>query len=159
MKDHFTSFTAEGMQAFGQALAAGNQRRMELLTRSRDHTSAMLAAFRKERRERTLRNTDARRLSMSELKSDVHSLLGRFNLSRKEMARDLQDMARQRREASDAFRNRPSSARPGAPPQPQPQPPPTSASPQPAQAAAEPPNSPARPEAGNKPADAKKRHS
>jgi len=113
MNNHFSSFTPEAMRAFGKDLADGLQRRTEFLKNTRNHTLSMLASFRKEhtaaaaqRRERASSDADARRLFMSELKSGVHSLLGRFELSRKEMARDLQDMSRELHAAGDAFRNR-----------------------------------------------------
>jgi hypothetical protein len=177
MTMNFTNFTAEAMRAFGQDLADGLQRRSELLNNARDHTSTMLASFRKERRERASRNADARQLSMSELKSDVHSLLGRFELNRKEMARELKDMSHQCQAASDAFRSRPGAPRRGGP-QPKQTPssasaqpfrataeshdgpkPPPSASAQPPRAAAESRDSPmARQGPEDKPGDSKKRH-
>jgi len=113
MNRHFRSFTPEAMRAFGQELADGFQRRIEFLCHTRNHTLTMLADSRKDRavtevkrRERASREADARRLFMSTLKSGVHSLLGRFELSRKEMAEDLQGMAREFQAASDAFQNR-----------------------------------------------------
>lgn len=100
MNAHFSSFTPEAMRAFGQELADGFPRRTEFVNDIRNHTFAMLAGFRKERRERAPGEAEARRLFVSELKSGVHSLMGRFELSRKEMTRELQA-------ACDAFRNRP----------------------------------------------------
>jgi hypothetical protein len=147
MNSHFTSFTPKAMRAFGEELAEGFQRRVEFLKTTRNHTFAMLAAFRKEhasaeaqRRDSAAREADARRLSMSELKSGVHSLLGRFELSRKEMAGDLQEMARELHAACDVFEHRPGHqddlsghkfTGPQPQPQPQPRPQPSSASPQP----------------------------
>lgn len=114
MNAHFSSFTPEAMRAFGQELAADFQRRTEFLKNSRNHTFGMLANFRRDhqdaaakRRQGAEREADARRLFMSELKSGVHALLGRFELSRKEVAGDLQEMAGEFRAACDAFRNRP----------------------------------------------------
>lgn len=114
MNAHFSSFTPEAMRAFGEDLTADFQRRTEFLKNTRDNTFTMLAGFRrdheeteKNRRQRAEREADALRLFMSELKSGVHALLGRFNLSRKEMAGDLQEMAGELRAACDAFRNRP----------------------------------------------------
>jgi len=113
MIGHFTNFTPEAMRAFGQELAEGLQRRAEFIHHTRNETFAALADSRREhtsaeakRRERASREADARRLFMSELKSGVHSLLGRFELSRKEMAEDLQGMARELHSACDAFQNR-----------------------------------------------------
>jgi hypothetical protein len=114
MSAHFSSFTADAMQAFGQEMAADFQRRAEFLKSTRDHTANMLANFRRDhqeaaarRREGAERDADGRRLFMSEMRSGVHALLGRFELSRKEMAADLQEMAGELRAASDAFRRRP----------------------------------------------------
>lgn len=144
MNTHFTSFTPEAMRAFGQELAGGLQRRLESLGNLRNQTFAMLANFRKEHAEaeakrRTLaaREADARRLSTSELTSGVHSLLGRFELNRKEMAADLHEMARELDAACNAWRTRPgqqdrSSPRGFAgpqPKQPQKQPPPSASIP------------------------------
>jgi hypothetical protein len=113
MNLHFNNFTPEAMRAFGQELADGLQRRVEFIHHTRNETFAALADSRKEhtsaeakRRERASREADARRLFMSELKSGVHSLLGRFELSRKEMAEDFQGMARELHSACDAFQNR-----------------------------------------------------
>jgi hypothetical protein len=113
MNLRFNNFSPEAMRAFGQELADGLQRRAEFLHQTRNHTFTMLSDFRKEqagaetkRRERASREADARRLFMSELKSGVHSLLGRFELSRKEVAEDLQGMAREFHAACDAFQAR-----------------------------------------------------
>ena len=100
MNAHFTSFTPEAMRAFGQELADGCQRRTEFINHARNDTLAMLADFRNDRRQRAERETNARRLFTSELTSAVHSLLGRFELSRKEMASEIHA-------ACDAFRHRP----------------------------------------------------
>ncbi len=113
MNAHFTSFTPEAMRAFGQGLADGLQRRAESLIDARNETVAMLASFRRDhcgaeagRRRRAGEDADARQLYVSELRSGVHALLNRFEMSREETAGDLQEMARQLRGASDAFRNR-----------------------------------------------------
>ena len=114
MNAHFGNFTPEAMRAFAQELADSLQRRVEFLHHNRNHTFTLLADSRKDhasaeakRREHASREADARRLFMSELKSGVHSLLGRFELSRKEMAEDLQSMAGEFQAACDAFQHRP----------------------------------------------------
>lgn len=114
MNTHFTSFTPEAMRAFGQELADGLQRRLESLGNLRNQTFTMLTNFRKEhasaeakRRALASREADARRLSTSELTSGVHSLLGRFELNRKEMAADLQEMARELHATCNTWRARP----------------------------------------------------
>lgn len=114
MNAHFSSFTPEAMRALGQDLAADFQRRTDFLKRTREHTFTMLAEFRRDhqaaeqhRRRCAEREADARRLFVSELKSGVHALLGRFELSRKEVAGDLREMAGELRSACDAFRDRP----------------------------------------------------
>jgi hypothetical protein len=169
MNRHFSSFTPEAMRAFGQELADGAQRRTEVLNDTRNRTVAMLAAFRTEhrdaeasRRQRAGRDADARRLFVSELRSGVHALMGRFDLSRKETAGDLQEMAHELRAARHAFLNRPGRqggvfrGRGKHPRQPQP-----SASGQPIQAAAESndgqPNAPLS-GSGDKAERSKKRH-
>ncbi|MDD5309178.1 MAG: hypothetical protein PHU25_17840 [Deltaproteobacteria bacterium] len=114
MQTHFSSFTPEAMRAFGQELAAGFQSRREFLDKTRNHTVAMLANFRRvhreaesQRRQRAAREADERRLFMSELRSGVHALKNRFELGRHEMAADFRQMAGELRAASEAFRNRP----------------------------------------------------
>lgn len=113
MNAHFTSFTPEAMRAFGQALTADTQRRVEFVNHTRRQTLAMLANARKHQREAAAkrrlaaeREADARRLHTSELRSSVHALLGRFELGRKETAQGLHEMAGEFRTACDAFRAR-----------------------------------------------------
>lgn len=168
MSTHFSSFTPEAMRAFGQELAADLRARTEALKSGRDHTCSMLACFRKDRQEAEAKRrqgaeqqADARRLFMSELSSGVHSLLARFELSRKEMAGDLQEMAGELRAACDAFRNRPGRQggfvlqRSRQPKQPQP-----GLSAQPLQAAAAVSHDSAKPRSGGegKHGHSKKRH-
>ncbi|HUU01261.1 MAG TPA: hypothetical protein VM425_07485 [Myxococcota bacterium] len=97
MNAHFSSFTSEAMRAFREGLAADFQRRAEFIHNLRKHT--MLEGFRHDRRRRVKSEADARGLFVSELKSGVHSLLNRFELGRREMAREFQA-------ARDAWRNR-----------------------------------------------------
>lgn len=111
---HFTSFTPEAMEAFGQELAAELHRRREHLETTRNHTHELLAAARNERcetenqrRQLAAQAADARRLFTSELRSGVHALRNRFELARRDMAADLQQMATELHAASDAFRSRP----------------------------------------------------
>lgn len=110
---HMNSFTPDAMRTFGQELVAETHRRIESIKNTRNQTLAMLSDFRKEhsdsetnRQRRAGRDADSRRLFMSELKSGVHSLLNRFELSRKEVAEDHQKMASEVRLACDAFQKR-----------------------------------------------------
>lgn len=119
MQAHFSSFTPEAMRAFGQELVADFQRRREFLDNTRHHTTAFLADFRRahqeaesQRRQRAGREVDARRLFMSELRSGVHALRNRFELTRRETTADIRQMASELRAASGAFRSRPT-AQPG----------------------------------------------
>lgn len=114
MSAHFHSFTPEAMTAFGQELAAELQRRRELLETTRANTNALLAAARQERcdtethrRQAAAQAADARRLFTSELRSGVHALRNRFELARRDMAADLQQMAHELQAACEAFRARP----------------------------------------------------
>ncbi len=113
MNTHFGSFTADAMRGLGEGLAADARQRAEFLESARQHTQGLLQGSRRDhqetekgRRERAESEADARRLFMSELRSDVHALLGRFELSRKEMAGDLREMASELHAACDAFRAR-----------------------------------------------------
>jgi hypothetical protein len=122
MSAHFSSFTPEAMTAFGQELAAELQRRRELVETTRTHTNALLAAAHQERceteaqrRQLAAQAADARRLFTSELRSGVHALRNRFELARRDMAADLQQMATELHAASEAFRSRP--GREGSAPQ------------------------------------------
>lgn len=114
MSTHFTNFTPEAMEAFGQELAAELQRRREHLDTTRTNTRELLAAARYERcetenqrRQLAAQAADARRLFTSELRSGVHALRNRFELARRDMAADLQQMATELHAASEAFRSRP----------------------------------------------------
>jgi hypothetical protein len=114
MSPHFSSFTSETMHALGQELAAEQQERQELLARNRSNTQALLANAHRERcdaearrRDHAAQEADARRLFMSELRSGVHALRNRFELARRDMAADFQQMAAELRAAREAFRNRP----------------------------------------------------
>jgi len=114
MQAHFSSFTPEAMRAFGQELAAGFKNRREFIEKTRDHTSTMLADFRRghneaaaQRRQGAARDADGRRVFMSELRSGVHALKNRFELGRREVASDLRQMAVELRAASESFRSRP----------------------------------------------------
>jgi Tfp pilus assembly protein PilV len=111
---HFTSFTPEAMTAFGQELAADLQQRLELLAANRSHTHDLLASARtqlqemeSQRRQSAAQAADARRLFTSELRSGVHALCNRFELARRDMAADLQQMAGELNAAREAFHNRP----------------------------------------------------
>jgi len=114
MHVHFSSFTPEAMRALWQESAAGFQQRREFLDKTRHDTAAMLADFRREheeaeaqRRQRAGQDADRRRLFISELRSEVHVLQKRFELARREVAADFQQMAGERRATSEAFRSRP----------------------------------------------------
>jgi hypothetical protein len=108
MQAHYTSFTPEAMRAFGQELAAESERRREFIEDARHRTFAMLADFRRDhheaeaqRRQRAAQEADGRQLFVSELRSGVHALRGRFEA-------DIGHMAAECRATSRAFRSRPS---------------------------------------------------
>jgi hypothetical protein len=104
MQAHFSSFTPEAMRAIRNGFAALAERRREFLEGTRRYTSAMLADFEEQRRQRAARDADARRLFMSELRSGVHSLRNRFELARGEVALQRREMAGELRAAREAFR-------------------------------------------------------
>src|SRR6185436_14858741 len=111
---HFSGFTSDTMRAFGQELAAERQRRQELIEQTRSHTAELLEAARRlrresetERRQRAAQEADARKLFTSELRSEVHALRNRFELARRDVAADLEQMAGELRATCEAFRNRP----------------------------------------------------
>ena len=114
MQPHFTIFTPEAMRAFGQDLAAEAQGRREFIDKTAHHTFAMLAEFRRAHREaearrrgRAVREAAGRRLFLSDLRSGVQTLRDRFEVGRREMAADFQEMVGELRAAGEAFRNRP----------------------------------------------------
>ena len=113
MSTHFHSFTAEAMQAFRQSLTVESRRRTQTLGEASRQTSGMLAGFRRNHHDTKLqRQQDAagqagsRRRFMSELRSRVQALMGRFEQRRHERAADLQEMNRELRAACDSFRDR-----------------------------------------------------
>jgi len=113
MSTHFSSFTPEAMEALGQQLAAELQQRRDLIETMRSNTHSLLAAANHERsetetqrRQLAAQAADARRLFTSELRSGVHALRNRFELARRDMAADLQQMATELHAASAAFRSR-----------------------------------------------------
>jgi hypothetical protein len=113
MSTHFTSFTPEAMEAFGQELASELQRRRDLVESTRSNTHALLSAANHERsemenqrRQLAAQAADARRLFTSELRSGVHAMRNRFELARRDVAADLQQMATELHAASAAFRAR-----------------------------------------------------
>jgi hypothetical protein len=114
MNAHFTNYTPEAMKALGQEFASKLKDRMEFLNSARNQTAALLVGSRTHhqeaestRRQRAGEEADSRRLFMSELRSGVHALLGRFELSRKERASDLKKMNGEFWMACETFRNRP----------------------------------------------------
>jgi hypothetical protein len=121
MNGHFTNYTPEAMKALGQEFAAKLKDRIEFLNGARNKTVALLVGSRKHhetaestRRQQAGEEADSRHLFMSELRSGVHALLGRFELSRKERASDLKKMSGEFWSACDTFRNRPGRQRVGA---------------------------------------------
>ena len=114
MDQHFHSFTSEAMRALGEQLAAGFHQRLDFIDKTRSHTLALLDTSRRQHREAESRRlqqaasaADARTLFIKDLKSGVHSLLGRFQLRRREMAGELRDMAGELHSARDAWSKRP----------------------------------------------------
>jgi hypothetical protein len=111
VESHFSNFTPEAMRALGQAFAAGAQKRMEFVEQIRSATFTLLADSRQQleeaeadRRQRAAGEADSRRLFVSELRSEVHALRNRFELARRDMAADLQQMGAEVRAAREAFR-------------------------------------------------------
>ena len=114
MQAHFSNFTPDAMRGLGQELAADFQRRREFIADTKQKTSVFLADARKvlgevetERRKGAEQQADGRRLFMSELRAGVHALRSKFEISRRGMVEDLQEMAGELRAASAAFRARP----------------------------------------------------
>lgn len=95
---HFTSFTPEGMAAFRQTLNADAAQRREFV--------AALFSNERRRRNTAAQNADTRRLFVSELRSGVHALRNRFELARRDMVADFQQMASELRAARQSFQNR-----------------------------------------------------
>jgi hypothetical protein len=95
---HFTSFTPEGMAAFRQTLNADAAQRREFV--------AALFSNERRRRNTAAQNADTRRLFVSELRSGVHALRNRFELARRDMVADFQQMASELRSARQSFQNR-----------------------------------------------------
>jgi hypothetical protein len=123
MNGHFASYTPETMKALGQEFAAKLKDRIEFISGARNQTVDLLVKSRKHhqeaessRRQRAGEEADSRHVFMSELRSGVHALLGRFELSRKERASDLKKMSGEFWSASETFRNRPGRQRGGAGP-------------------------------------------
>jgi hypothetical protein len=98
MSSHFTSFTPEGMRAFRQTLSDEAAQR-------RAFVQGLFSAERK-RRHTAAQNADTRRLFVSELRSGVHALRSRFELARRDMVADFQQMASELQAARKAFQNR-----------------------------------------------------
>jgi len=94
MPAHSNHFTAEVTHARGSGLVAARRQRQELLIQIRSHTRALLAVARSkrgedevERRKNAARDSEARRLFTSELRSEVHALRNRFRLGFREAVR------------------------------------------------------------------------
>jgi len=86
--------------------------RQEFIEQIRSATSTLLADSRHnlaeaeaERRQCAAGEADSRRLFVSELRSEVHALRNRFELARRDMVADLQQMGVEVRAARDAFRS------------------------------------------------------
>lgn len=108
---HFSTFTAEAMAAFRQALDEGCRGRQEFLDRSREATQTLLEDARRmraeaegERRSRAAHDASSRQMFMNTLRMQVGSMKDDFRAKREEMADDLRDMAGELRAAQDAFR-------------------------------------------------------
>jgi len=100
MDQYFHSFTPEAMRALGEQIFASHRHRVDFVDRTRSYTLALLDTFRRQHREAAEHAAGARRLFVKDLRSGVHSLLGRFQLSRRVMAGELQS-------AREAWRKRP----------------------------------------------------
>lgn len=114
MQSHFSNFTPEAMRSLNQVFAAGAQMRQEFVEQIRSATFNLLADSRRslaeaeaERRQSAMSEADSRRLFVSELRSEVHALRNRFELARRDMVADLQQMGVEVRAAREAFRSDP----------------------------------------------------
>jgi len=107
---HFTSFTAESMAAFRQALEDGNRNRRDNLWMIRETTKELLDTARREREEaegerksRAAHDASSRQTFMNALRMQVGSMKDDFRAKREEMSEDLRAMASELRAAQDAF--------------------------------------------------------
>lgn len=111
MDTHFNGFTPEAMRAFRAQLVADGRRRLELIQQKKAEAQQMIQAFFDERRENEIerrrtgdQHNESRQLFVSELRSSVNALLGRFRMSRQEVAEELGRMAQQIRMAGQMMR-------------------------------------------------------
>lgn len=109
---HFSTFTAETMAAFRQALDDGLRGRHEALERTREATQTLLEDARRmraeaegERRSRAAHDASSRQMFMNTLRMQASSMKDDFRAKRAEMAEDLRAMAGELRAAQDAFRS------------------------------------------------------
>jgi F0F1-type ATP synthase membrane subunit b/b' len=111
MHQHFTSFTAESMGAFRQAIEDGQRNRRDALWMTRESTKELLEAARRaredvegERRSRAAHDASSRQTFMNALRMQVGSMKDDFRAKREEISDDLRAMAAELRTAQDAFR-------------------------------------------------------
>lgn len=111
MDTHFNGFTPEAMRAFREQLVADGRRRLELIQQKKAEAQEMLQTFFDERRDNEVerrragdQHNESRQLFVSELRSSVNALLGRFRMSRQEVAEELGRMAQQIRMAGQMMR-------------------------------------------------------
>ncbi len=95
---HFTTFTPERMAAFRQTLTTDAAQRREFV--------AALFSNERLRRNVAAQDADTRRLFVSELRSGVHALRNRFELARRDVVTDFQQMASELRAARQSFQKR-----------------------------------------------------
>jgi hypothetical protein len=110
---HFTSFTAESMAAFRQAIDDGQKNRTDSLWMTRETTLELLEAARRareetegERRSRAAHDASSRQTFMNALRVQVGSLKDDFRAKREEMSEDHRAMAGELRAAQEAYHGR-----------------------------------------------------
>lgn len=110
---HFTSFTAESMAAFRQAIDDGQKNRSDSLWMTRETTLELLEAARRareeaegERRSRAAHDASSRQTFMNALRVQVGSLKDDFRAKREEMSEDHRAMAGELRAAQEAYHGR-----------------------------------------------------
>jgi hypothetical protein len=110
---HFTSFTADSMAAFRQAIDDGQKNRSESLWMTRETTLELLEAARRTREQaegdrssRAAHDASSRQTFMNALRVQVASLKDDFRAKREEMSEAHRAMAGELRAAQEAFHGR-----------------------------------------------------
>lgn len=109
---NFTSFTAETMGAFRQAIRDANEQRIGALARNRETTRELLAeshrsreAAEAHRRSRAAHDSGSRETFVDALRMEVETIKDGFHTRREEIATELREMADELKAAQAAFRD------------------------------------------------------